>query len=45
MMKILIGIILGVVLITYYPEIGSVISELFTETGMRDDLVNFLEGI
>jgi Na+/H+-dicarboxylate symporter len=45
MMKILIGIILGIVLITYYPEIGSVVSEIFIETGMRDDLVNTLEGM
>ena len=45
MMKILIGIILGIVLITYYPEIGSVISDIFIETGMRDDLVNTLEGM
>ena len=39
MMKILIGIILGIVLVTYYPEIGSVVSEIFIETGMRDNLV------
>ena len=45
MMKILIGIILGIVLITYYPEIGSVVSDVFIETGMRDDLVNTLEGM
>lgn len=45
MMKILIGIILGIVLITYYPEIGSVVSDIFIETGMRDDLVNTLEGM
>lgn len=45
MMKILIGIILGIVLVTYYPEIGSVVSDVFIETGMRDDLVNTLEGM
>ena len=45
MMKILIGIILGIVLVTYYPEIGSVVSEIFIETGMRDYLVNTLEGM
>ena len=45
MMKILIGIILGIVLVTYYPEIGSVVSEIFIETGMRVDLVNTLEGM
>ena len=45
MMKILIGIILGIVLITYYPEIGSVVSDIFIETGMRDDIVKTLEGM
>ena len=45
MMKILIGIVLGVVMVTYYPQIGSVLSEVFVETGIRDDLVNLLEGI
>jgi len=45
MMKILIGIMLGVVMVTYYPQIGSVLSEVFVETGIRDDLVNLLEGI
>ena len=45
MFKIIIGIILGIVLITYYPQNGSVLSDLFTESGMRDDLVKLLEGI
>ena len=45
MMKILIGIVLGVVLVTYYPQIGSVLSEVFVESGIRDDLVNLLEGV
>ena len=45
MFEIIIGIILGIVLIAYYPQIGSVLSDLFTESGMRDDLVKLLEGI
>ena len=45
MVKVLIGIVLGVVMITYYPQIGSVLSEVFVETGIRDDLVNLLEGV
>lgn len=45
MLKIIIGIVLGIVLITYYPQIGSVLGEVFIETGIRDDLVNLLEGI
>jgi len=45
MIKIIIGIVLGIVMITYYPQIGSVLSDVFIDTGMRDDLVNLLEGI
>jgi hypothetical protein len=45
MMKILIGIVLGIVLITYYPQIGSVLTDIFVESGMRDDLINMLKGI
>jgi hypothetical protein len=45
MMKILIGIVLGIVLITYYPQIGSVLTDIFVESGIRDDLVNLLEGV
>ena len=45
MLKIIIGIVLGIVLITYYPQIGSVLGDVFIETGIRDDLVNLFEGI
>ena len=45
MLKIIIGIVLGIVLITYYPQIGSVFGDILIETGIRDDLVNLLEGI
>ena len=45
MVKVLIGIVLGIVLITYYPQIGSVLADIFVESGIRDDLVNLLEGV
>lgn len=45
MMKILIGIVLGIMLVTYYPQIGSVLTDVFVDSGMRDDLVDTLEGI
>lgn len=45
MIKVLIGIVLGVVLITYYPQIGSVLTDVFVDSGMRDDLVKLLEGV
>jgi hypothetical protein len=45
MVKIILGIVLGVVMVTYYPQIGPVLSDVFIESGIRDDLVNLLEGI
>ena len=45
MVKIILGIVLGVVMVTYYPQIGLVLSDVFIESGIRDDLVNLLEGI
>ena len=45
MVKVIIGIVLGVVMVTYYPQIGSVLSDIFVESGIRDDLVNLLEGV
>ena len=45
MVKIILGIVLGVVMVTYYPQIGSVLSDIFVESGIRDDLVDLLEGV
>ena len=45
MVKVLIGIVLGIVMITYYPQIGSVLADVFVDSGIRDDLVNLLEGV
>ena len=45
MVKFIIGIVLGIVLITYYPQIGSVLADIFVDSGIRDDLVNLLEGV
>jgi len=45
MVKVIIGIVLGVVMVTYYPQIGSVLSDIFVESGIRDDLVDLLEGV
>jgi hypothetical protein len=45
MVKFLIGLVCGIVMITYYPQIGSVLSDVFIDTGIRDDLVNLLEGV
>ena len=45
MVKFLIGLVCGIVMITYYPQIGSVLYDIFVETGIRDDLVNLLKGV
>jgi len=37
--KILIGIILGVVLVTYYPQIATTSKEVFVDSGARDEIV------
>jgi hypothetical protein len=45
MVKFIVGIVSGIVLITYYPQIGSVLGDVFVDTGIRDDLVNLLKGV
>ncbi|QZI94361.1 hypothetical protein MelnitzEXVC044M_75 [Methylophilales phage Melnitz EXVC044M] len=45
MIKFILGILVGVVIITYYPQIGSDLLDLFRESGVRDKIINQLEGI
>ena len=45
MIKIFLGILLGIVLVTYHPQISSELKSLFVDSGIRDKLVNQLEGI
>jgi len=43
--KILIGIILGVVLVTYYPQIATTTKDVFVESGARDEIVKSLKEV
>jgi hypothetical protein len=43
--KILIGIILGVVLVTYYPQIATTSKEVFLDSGARDEIIKSLKEV
>jgi|TARA_B110000977_G_scaffold175755_1_gene230782 hypothetical protein len=45
MFKIIIGIFLGIVLVTYYPQITTTTKELFLESGIRDEIVKSLKEV
>ena len=45
MFKIIIGIVLGVVLVTYYPQIATTTKDVFLESGARDEIVKSLKEV
>ena len=45
MFKILIGIVLGIVLVTYYPQIATTSKEVFVDSGARDEIVKSLKEV
>ena len=45
MFKFLFGISVGIVLVTYYPEIITVTTDWFVDSGARDEVVQTLEGM
>ena len=45
MFKILIGIVLGVVLVTYYPQIATTSKQMFLDSGARDEIVKSLKEV
>ena len=45
MFKILIGIILGIVIVTYYPQIATTTKDVFVESGARDEIVKSLKEV
>ena len=45
MFKIIFGMILGVVLVTYYPNIITTTTNWFVDSGARDSIVETLEGL
>jgi len=43
--KILIGIVLGIVIVTYYPQIATTTKDVFLESGARDEIVKSLKEV
>ena len=41
MIKVMFGILIGVIAVSVYPNL----TDFFVETGMRDQLVELLEGV
>ena len=45
MIKIILGIIIGIGLTTYYPEISSTLKDFFLNSGARDSIVETLKEV
>ena len=45
MMKIFLGIVCGIFIATYYPQITTSTKQLFIESGARDNIVNTLKEV
>ena len=45
MIKFTMGIVVGIVLVTYYPQITTTTTKLFIESGVRDEIVNKLNEV
>ena len=45
MIKFILGIIIGIGMATYYPEISSTLKDLFLDSGARDTIVDTLKEV
>ena len=45
MFKFIFGIVVGIMLVTYYPEITETAADLFIDSGARDEIVQKLREI
>ena len=45
MIKFIMGIVVGIVLVTYYTQITTSTTKLFIESGARDEIVNKLNEV
>ena len=45
MFRFIFGILLGVVIVTYYPEIIETTASLFVDSGARDEIIELLEEV
>jgi len=44
-MKFIMGIVVGIVLVTYYPQITTTTKAIFVDSGIRDQIVNQLKEV
>jgi len=44
-MKFIMGIVVGIVLVTYYPQITTTTKAMFVDSGIRDQIVNQLKEV
>jgi len=45
MIKFIMGIVVGIVLVTYYPQITTTTTKMFVDSGIRDQIVNQLNEV
>ena len=45
MFKFIFGIVVGIILVTYYPDIITTTTDWFINSGARDEVVETLEGM
>lgn len=45
MIKFIMGIVVGIVLVTYYPQITTTTTKWFIDSGARDQIVNQLNEV
>ena len=45
MFQIIFGILLGIALVTYYPEISEATTKIFVDSGARDAIIEQLEEV
>ena len=45
MMKIFLGIVCGIFIATYYPQITTTTKQIFIDSGARDNIVNTLKEV
>ena len=45
MIKFILGIVIGIGLTTYYPEISNILKDFFLDSGARDSIVETLKEV
>ena len=45
MIKFILGVIIGIGLSTYYPEVSSTLKDFFLDSGARDSIVETLKEV